>query len=90
MQAERMMLETDEEGNLIGLPKLPRAARLEAIFLVLESKPRVDPRRVPPTHLKGSVVYVDDPFAPIMTDEEWEASVNRTAAQIAGDPDSFR
>jgi hypothetical protein len=48
MQAERMMLETDAEGNLIGLPKLPPAVRLEAIFLVLEGASPLPSLRTPP------------------------------------------
>ena len=90
MQAERMMLETDAEGNLIGSPKLPPAVRLEAMFLVLEDASPLPSLRTPPECLKGSVTYASDPFAPSLTDEEWEASMNRTVGQIAGDPEAFR
>jgi hypothetical protein len=90
MQAERLMLETDEQGNLIGLPKLPPSSRLEAIFLVLDGEPPRPSSRTPPARLKGSVTYVADPFEPALTDEEWEASVERTARQIAGDPEAFQ
>jgi hypothetical protein len=40
--------------------------------------------------LKGSVADGIDPFAPSLTDEEWEASLKRTVGQIVGDPEAFR
>jgi hypothetical protein len=53
MHAERVVLETDDQGNLQGLPKLPPRARIEAVFLVLDST-REQPRtRTPPVELMG-------------------------------------
>ena len=41
--------------------------------------------------MKGSITFHDyDPFEPAMTDEEVEASLDRTARQCAGDADAFR
>ncbi len=38
MQAERVILETDENGRLSGLPQLPPGVKVEAIFVVLDSE----------------------------------------------------
>lgn len=89
MQAERVILETDAQGNLIGLPRLPPVSRLEAIFLVLESGAQATERH-PPAQLKDSVNYLADAFAPALSDEDWEASLQRTVGQINGDPAAFR
>ncbi len=101
MQAERVLLETDGQGNLIGLPKLPPHIRLEAIFLLFEDKISECKRR-PPPRLKGTVITstsispeiqpstLFDPFKPSMSDEEWETSLDRTAMQISGDQEAFK
>jgi hypothetical protein len=36
MQAEKIILETDQYGRLIQQPQLPPNVRMEAIFLLLE------------------------------------------------------
>ncbi|MEI6414942.1 MAG: hypothetical protein WCP34_11885 [Pseudomonadota bacterium] len=46
--------------------------------------------RVPPPELKGSVKWLGDPFEPVISEEEWEASLDRTARQIAGDLEAFK
>lgn len=38
MQAERVILETDENGHITGLPPLPPSAKIEAVFVVLDSE----------------------------------------------------
>ena len=100
MQAERVLLKTDAQGNLIGLPKLPPHIHLEAIFLFEDKIP--ERKRCPPPKLKGTVITSTstsdavhpstpfDPFKPAMSDEEWEASLDRTARQISGDPEAFK
>ena len=40
MYAERMIVETDPDGNLKQLPKLPANCRIEAIFLVMDEQPQ--------------------------------------------------
>jgi hypothetical protein len=42
-------------------------------------------KRVPPPELKNSIRFVGDPFEPLFTVEEWEASFERTAQQLEGD-----
>jgi hypothetical protein len=73
MHAERLILETDADGNLAGLPRLPAHQRVEAVLLFpgdLEEGPK---RRVPPASLKGSVQHYPDPFEQSMSDEEADA-----------------
>jgi hypothetical protein len=40
MHAEKVILETNQQGQIINLPKLPPNAQLEAIFLVLNQSPK--------------------------------------------------
>ncbi len=59
MYAERLILETDETGQLMAVPKLPGKSRFEAIFLRLDepalpSKPAQ--RRTPHPDLAGGAV----------------------------------
>ena len=53
MRAERVILETDDSGDLAGLPRFRPHAHIEAIFLDLDSAPprpsasaAADPRAV--------------------------------------------
>lgn len=89
MQAERVLLKTDDHGHLIDLPKLPPNTRLEAIFLLLEEPMRPQSKRIPPPNLKGAVTTSSGPFEPVLSDAEWDASLDRTARQVAGDPEAF-
>ncbi|MBI1294993.1 hypothetical protein GC175_08550 [bacterium] len=88
MQTERMLLETDAHGNLIDVPKLPPNTRLEVIFLHIE-EPTVPTKRTPPSILKESVSTLENLLEPTISEEEWEASLDRTARQIAGDAEAF-
>lgn len=88
MQAERVVLKTDAQGNLIGLPKLPPNTQLEAIFLLPDTQATAA-RRTPPAQLQGTVTAAGGPFEPAVSDEDWEASLERTARQIAGDAEAF-
>jgi hypothetical protein len=76
-----------DDGLVESVPA--EGARRKALSLI-GNQPSKPANRIPHARLKGSVVYADDPFAPVVTDEEWEACANRTAGQIAGDPESFR
>ena len=89
MQAERVVLKTDAQGNLIGLPKLPPNTQLEVIFLLPDTQATRLAKRTPPTHLHGTVSACGGPFEPLVSDEDWDASLDRTARQIAGDAEAF-
>ena len=71
MHAERVFLETDEFGNLTGMPKLPPRSRVEAIFLVLaeEEDPtihRPHPALAGKGHVKGDII------SPAFDDSDWD------------------
>ncbi len=89
MQAERVLLRTDDQGNPIGVPKLPPNAQLEAIFLLSDSVVALPARRVPPPWLKGAVTSTADLVEPVVSNDEWEVSLDRTVRQIAGEPGAF-
>ena len=73
MHAERLILETDADGNLAGLPKLPAHQRVEAVLLFLGDLEEGPRQRMPPPSLKGSVQHYPDPFEPSMSDDEADA-----------------
>jgi hypothetical protein len=90
MHAERLILQTDAEGNLEGLPKLPANQRVEAVLLFLDAWDENPKQRRPPPELKGCVRRSAESFEPSMSDDEAEASLERTVRQIGGDPEAFR
>jgi hypothetical protein len=72
MQAEKLILNTDESGRLIQQPKLPANAKPEAIFLVLEELPRKNKRQPPPEiACKGKIL--GDILSPVVPLEDWDA-----------------
>lgn len=54
MYAERMIIETDPAGNLKQLPKLPANCRIEAIFLVMDEQPQIQPDSLSKERMLGS------------------------------------
>ena len=72
MYAERLLVETDAEGNLRQLPKLPPSTKLELIVLVLEETPP-SPRRQPPPSIAGQGEILDDLIAPAVPEADWDA-----------------
>lgn len=65
MHAERVILETDADGNLISPPKLPPNSELEAIFLVLRKQPE-GRRRQPSSAIAGKGKTLGDIVSPIV------------------------
>jgi hypothetical protein len=62
MYAERVILETDQDGRLTQVPALPPHAKIEAIFLIIDQgRPK---KRQPPEALRGSVTIHGDIVAP--------------------------
>ena len=47
MKAERVILETDENGHLSGLPQLPPRSKVEAILVILDSSETDQPAPAP-------------------------------------------
>ena len=80
-----------DHGQIQWLRDAPALGHARILITVLEETPAPSAAgRVPPPALKGSIPFHDyDPFEPAMTDEEAEASLDRTARQYAGDADAF-
>ena len=72
MFAERLMIETDAQGNPTRLPQLPPNSKMEAIFLLLETAPAPVPRRPSPAIAdKGKIL--GDIISPVIPDSSWDA-----------------
>jgi hypothetical protein len=69
MQAHRALLETDEHGHLRAVPPLPPNAKVEAIFLVLDTGCTAR-TRTPPPELAGLRI-VGDVVAPAVELPDW-------------------
>ena len=72
MYAERLLVETDAEGNPRHLPKLPPNTKIELIVLVLE-EPTPSPRRQPPPSIAGQGEIFDDLIVPAVPEADWDA-----------------
>lgn len=72
MQATRVIVETDERGQIIDPPPLAPSVRMEAIFLVLEDLPVTSERR-PPPDIAGQGQILGDIVAPGSDPEDWDA-----------------
>jgi len=73
MHAERLILETDDQGHLLGLPELPPRSRVEAIFLLLPKANSATTRRVPPLELAGKLKVHGDIVSPVIPEGDWDA-----------------
>ena len=65
MYAEKVIIETDPQGKIISLPKLPANAQIEAIFLVLNlgSETR---RRLPSSKVAGKGKITGEIMSPVV------------------------
>ncbi|MBF0428473.1 MAG: hypothetical protein HQL94_06075 [Magnetococcales bacterium] len=83
-----------DQGKIEWLSGPPPGERLRVVVVVDQPNriPLAQPkkRRQPPLELKNSVRWHSDPLEPVISEEEWEASLERTARQIAGDPEAFK
>lgn len=73
MQAEHLILETDDQGRLVGVPELPPHSRIEAIFLLLPEPADPGARRIPPGELAGKAKIRDNIIAPVIPESDWNA-----------------
>lgn len=67
---ERVILETDQTGHLIELPKLPCNARVEAIFIVLSQRRGDKPKRRPHADIIGGTQFLGDVFTSV-PESDW-------------------
>jgi hypothetical protein len=82
-----------DHGQIRWLESPPDVERARVIITVLpeplEPITTAFPRR-PPACLKGTARTIGDLLAPLFTDEECEAMLERTARQIKGDSEAFK
>ena len=79
-----------DRGHLKWLVDAPAIETARVIVTVLTQTTAPLEGRRPPPELKGSVTWFGDPFEHAISVEEWETSLERTARQIAGDPEAFK
>ncbi|MCT7975566.1 hypothetical protein NG797_26110 [Laspinema sp. D5] len=73
MQVERLILETDELGNLKQIPKLPPNKQVEVTFRVLDDvKDSPIKRRIPHPDLAGQVQILSDNIMDSVPESDWE------------------
>ena len=70
MQAHRVLLVTDEKGQLGALPPLPPHAKVEAIFLVLDPE-RAAGARMPTPEL-SALRITGDVVAAAINLQDWD------------------
>jgi hypothetical protein len=76
MQAQKLLLKTDAQGKLEGLPDFMPNQFIELILLFNEeSLPKANKKvfRKPPVELAGKVKIVGDIISPIVEENDWEA-----------------
>ena len=74
MQAEKIVLETDQYGRLLQQPELPPNARKEAISLLLEDTRKGSKIiRRPSTKIMGKGKIIGDIMTVVVPPEDWEA-----------------
>lgn len=74
MYAERLILETNLEGKLKKLPKLPANKKIEAIFLVMDDTITRSVKRTPHSDIIGKTKIMGDLFDTVPT-TDWEFSL---------------
>jgi hypothetical protein len=82
-----------DHGRIEWLSEQPKAEQFKMLVVIEQPEPALmteHKRRTPLPELKGSIKWLDDPLKPVFSEEEWEASLERTARQCAGDPEAFK
>jgi hypothetical protein len=74
MNAERLLLTTDEQGRITGLPQFEPNQEIELIVLFSKKPAKSKPvYRIPPVELAGKVKILADIIAPVVEENEWDA-----------------
>ncbi len=71
MYAEKLIVKTDNFGNLQTMPKLPANKRFEAIFLILENDELPPPKRRPHPDIAGRIKITGD-IINTVTQSDWD------------------
>jgi hypothetical protein len=70
MNKERLILDTDNKGNLKGLPKFPPNKKVEAVFLVVERPDKkIRPCRFPHHDIAGKIRIIRNIFDTVSKNE---------------------
>ena len=71
MNKERLILDTDNNGNLKGLPQFPPNKKIEAIFLIIDRPDqKIRARRFPHKDIAGKVQIMGNIFDTVC-ENEW-------------------
>lgn len=71
MNKERLILDTDNKGNLKGLPKFPPNRKVEAVFLIVDSPDqKICTRRFPHRDIAGKIRIMGNIFD-TASENEW-------------------
>jgi hypothetical protein len=92
MQAERVVLHTDNQGSLIEHLVLAPNATIEAIFLIEQPDKIVEKvagNHKPAKKLRGAMRISGDIVSSPFPEDELNGMVERTANQLAGEPEAF-
>lgn len=73
MHSEGVILETDKNGHLLGVPALPTRRQIEAIFLLLPTERDDAQHRTPQAELAGTAIIHGDIVSPILPGNDWNA-----------------
>jgi hypothetical protein len=76
MQAQKLLLKTNAQGKLEGLPDLMPNQYVELILLFNEEKSPESNKKVyrkPPVELAGKIKILGDIISPAVEENEWEA-----------------
>ena len=70
MNTERLLLDTDNNGNLKGLPKFPPNKKVEAIFLVVDEPDQktTGSHRFPHKDIAGKIQIMGNVFDTVSED----------------------
>ena len=72
MHTEKVILETNQKGQIIRLPTLPPNAQVEAVFLVLDHNEK-EIRQGPSKKIAGKGKIIGDIMSPVVEAERWGA-----------------
>ena len=72
MHAEKVILETNQQGQIINLPTLPPNAQLEAFFLVLDQNTKKN-KKEPSKKIAGKGRITGDIMTPVVDADDWAA-----------------
>jgi len=86
MQATRLIVETNEHGQIVYLPPLSPGVRMDAIFLVLDEPP-ASRRREPPPEIAGKGHILGDIISP---PSDWAAPRPRSLGDFQAPADDWR